>query len=336
MYLQWILLFLFFDQATSDCTEYIPGGKRSDYPINSVTAVYDAGRLAALFKSSKQGLTLPTLPSSVEKVSTKAESSVTSTVKEAFPFAPDLAASVAMFISEPDLNADNLLDKFSDHVEKNMEEAKNMLINMKGYADEGEIKIIKHSIDVEIFHMFDMFGWCLDEKTAEYVIDCLKDGNRYIRGGQKFFMIFLSEVMTGQTDTPPTDGEMKQMELTLLPFRLYAFLDMFTLQTLINALKEDAFRGHGQAREDYIMYIKQQIGDAKLFQKYAKDVTNWILSGKEGNEKECAEKYWKGHFDVFDTVLSPASAQYAESFDEEYEKKDASNQWVDLDVEIIL
>lgn len=207
-----------------------------------------------------------------------------------------------------------------------------------GYVDGELINELKERIDVDIDHMFYFISICTEDTTDKTdMIGCMVDAARFIRGDNPKFLPFKNMVARYTVESPPRDEEVKKMELTLLPFRLYAFLDMLTLQTLINALKDGEF-------SQYKRFIMQQKTDAAQFQQYAKDLTKWILNAKEGNEKECAEKYWKGHFDVFNTVLSAASAQPPpsskdapkESFEEDDQKKEASNQWVDLDVEIIL
>ena len=262
------------DKGTCKYKGYVPGGKK----INISPIVAPTAKLEVNILSKVAGL------------SGKAATGVMHAIKfgnilanVAPKLGPALgmigvALSVVSEFTKP--TAADILKATNKAIEKLTKEVNQKFVEMTEYVDREILSVTKERMDVEYKHMFTLWSNCINEVTAARVLECQEDAAKYIRSGHPKFLVFEDELKLYSQSNPPSGNDIKKMELTLIPAREYATLDIMQLQVLV-----DTYRDKNKTTIElalYKKYLRELIKDTELFVNYMEDTINIVIAGHGG------------------------------------------------------
>ena len=212
-----------------------------------------------------------------------------------------VAFSVVSQFTKP--TAADILKATNKAIEKLTEEVNQKFVEMTGYVDKEVLSVTKERMDVEYKHMFTLWSNCINEVIAARVLECQEDAAKYIRSGYHKCLVFEDELKSYSQSNPPSGNDIKKMELTLIPAREYATLDIMQLQVLA-----DTFRDKNKTTIEqslYKRYLKELTEDTERLVNYMENTINIVIAGHGGTTptltlkdicsetKECSKGCWK-------------------------------------------
>ncbi|XP_048576457.1 uncharacterized protein LOC116615294 [Nematostella vectensis] len=125
------------------------------------------------------------------------------------------------------------VDKAFDAITKDINDR---LKDMENYVDAKVLGLETKLVNNEFASLKKFLTNCMHETTERAVLKCQQDSVRDIDAASPKFEVFKRDFDRGQNNLNP--DQIRRLEAALIPFRDYASLHLFALQTLINAYKD--------------------------------------------------------------------------------------------------
>ena len=218
-----------------------------------------AGVIGQAAGAGRAATALAAVASSIEKVAKVAKN-----LSAAFGvFAA--AFSIVSSFTKPTPN--DILDKVNVAFAQITKDINNRLTSMEGYADGRVIELEQKLIQNEFASMRRYLTSCIRETTEPEVRTCQRLANKKIYAGLHKFQNMRDKFLAGSQNLD--SYQIRSLEATLITFRDYASLHLFSLQVMVNSYRDDP------PSEERTNRLKLYLEDLKSFGTKYRDYAYW-------------------------------------------------------------
>lgn len=223
---------------------------------------------------------------------------------------PHVAAALGLFAVAMGLTSNkpspqDILDRAYKSVELLTEEVNERIKQLQDYADVKDLQLEKRLMERNYRELFDKWFDCAKLRPGQDEAECQGDSEAALRNARFHFQplqpLFDDKLWDGsQKYDPnrdkrfadwqyiarkngngywaPTHGQVKQLEIGLIPFRDYATLHLIVLETLAGTYQD---KNGDQACKSYKYYLNMLVEKSDYYARYAKWAFLWILARQQ-------------------------------------------------------